>query len=46
LEGGPELFSQDTTVKVYESQIHDLEQLLGKKEIEIALLIYFWGRNG
>jgi len=27
--------------KVYESQIHDLEQLLGKKEMEIALLIYF-----
>ncbi len=45
LERGPELFAQDTTVKTYESQIHDLEQLLGKKEVEIALLKNFLGRS-
>ena len=46
LERGPELFSQDTTVKAYESQIQDLEQVLGKKEVEIALLKNFLGRSG
>ena len=38
LEKGPELFSQDSTVKEYEARIRDLEQLLGKKEVDIALL--------
>ena len=46
LERGPELFAQDTTVKEYEGQIQDLEQLLGKKEVEIALLKNFLGRSG
>ncbi len=36
LEREPELFAQDTTVKAYEGQIHDLEQLLGKGEVEVA----------
>ena len=46
LEKGPELFSQDSTVKEYEHHIRDLEQLLGKKEVEIALLKNFLGQNG
>lgn len=54
LEKGPELFSQDSTVQEYEGRIRDLEQLLGKKEVEIALLKNFFpqghrddvGQNG
>jgi transposase len=46
LEKGPELFSEDSTVQEYEGRIRDLEQLLGKKEVEIALLKNFLGRNG
>lgn len=38
LEKGPEIFAQDGTVAEYERRIADLEQLLGKKEVEIALL--------
>jgi transposase len=45
LEKGPELFAQDDTVAQYERQIVDLEQLLGKKEVEIALLKSFLGRG-
>jgi len=37
MEHGPELFSEDDTVKEYERRIAELEQLLGKKEVEIAL---------
>ena len=46
LERGPELFSEDDTVKDYERRIAELEQLLGKKEVEIALLKNFLGQNG
>lgn len=46
LEQGPELFSKDSTVKEYERRIAELEQLLGKKEVEIALLKNFLGQNG
>ena len=46
LERGPELFSEDDTVKEYERRIAELEQLLGKKEVEIALLKNFLGQNG
>ena len=46
LEKGPELFSQDSTVQEHEGRIRDLEQLLGKKEVEIALLKIFLGQNG
>lgn len=46
LERGPELFSEDDTVKGYERRIAELEQLLGKKEVEIALLKNFLGQNG
>jgi transposase len=38
LERGPELFQANTTHKKQNRRISDLEQLLGKKEVEIALL--------
>jgi transposase-like protein len=44
LENGPEVFDQDGVVAEYERRIADLEQLLGKKEVEIALLKNFLGR--
>ena len=46
LERGAELFAQDDSVQEYERRLADLEQLLGKKEVEIALLKNFLGRNG
>jgi transposase len=46
LEKGPELFVQDNTVQQYERRVAELEQLLGKKEVEIALLKNFLGQNG
>ena len=46
LERGAELFAQDDSVQEYERRLADLEQLLGKKEVEIALLRNFLGRNG
>ena len=45
LEKGPELFAHDGTVAQYEKRIAELEQLLGKKEVEIALLKNFLGRT-
>ncbi len=45
LERGPELFEHGDEVHEYERQIADLEQLLGKKEVEIALLKNFLGRS-
>ena len=45
LEKGPEIFAQDATVAEYERRIAKLEQLLGKKEVEIALLKNFLGRT-
>lgn len=45
LEKGPEIFSADTTVKEYEKRISGLEQLVGKKEVEIAFLKNFLGRT-
>lgn len=45
LEKGPEIFAQDGTIEQYERQIADLERLLGKKEVEIALLKNFLGRS-
>ncbi len=44
LENGPEVFDQEGVVADYEKRIADLEQLLGKKEVEIALLKNFLGR--
>lgn len=46
LERGAEVFAQDGTVQQYERRLAELEQLLGKKEVEIALLKNFLGRNG
>jgi transposase-like protein len=46
VEKAPEVFSRETTVQEYERQIRDLEQLLGKKEVEIALLKNFLGQRG
>lgn len=45
MEKGPEIFAQDGTVAEYERRIAELEQLLGKKEVEIALLKNFLGRT-
>jgi transposase-like protein len=45
LENGPELFSTQTTVKQYEKKITQLENLLGKKELEIAFLKNFLGQT-
>jgi transposase-like protein len=44
LEKGAEVFDQEGLTADYERHIADLEQLLGKKEVEIALLKNFLGR--
>jgi transposase-like protein len=44
LEKGPEIFAQDNLVAEYERRIADLERLIGRKEVEIALLKNFLGR--
>ncbi len=44
LEKGHEIFARDGTIAEYEQHIAKLEQLLGKKELEIALLKNFLGR--
>jgi len=41
LDNGAEVFGKDTTVAQYEKRIRELEQLLGRKEVEIALLRNF-----
>ena len=45
LERGPEMFAKDTTVQEYERRIGELERLIGKKEVEIALLKGFLSRE-
>ena len=45
LEKGPEVFAQDSIVAEYERRLAELERLLGKKEVEIALLKNFLGRT-
>lgn len=44
-EKGPEIFGQDGTIAEYEKRISELEQLLGKKEVEIAFLKNLLGRE-
>ena len=44
LENGPDVFDQDGNAAEYERRIAELEQLLGKKEVEIALLKNFLGQ--
>ena len=46
LECGPEIFERGSAARESERQVADLEQLLGKKEVEIALLKNFLGRSG
>jgi transposase len=45
LEKGAEVFAHDNSGAEYEQRIAQLEQLLGKKEVEIALLKNFLGRT-
>ena len=45
LERGPLLFERAETARDEEKRIAELEQLLGKKEVEIALLKNFLGRT-
>jgi transposase-like protein len=45
LDQGAEIFAQKGAVAEYERRIGELEQLLGKKEVEIALLKNFLGQN-
>jgi transposase-like protein len=45
LERGPEIFDGASGSRDSERRIADLEQVLGKKEVEIALLKNFLGRN-
>jgi transposase-like protein len=45
LERGPLLFERGVTVGDVDGRIAELEQLLGKKEVEIALLKNFLGRS-
>src|SRR3989304_131982 len=42
LERGPALFAEDGAVKECERRIRQLQQLVGKKEVEIALLKNFF----
>ena len=44
-ENGAEVFAKNGTVAEYERRIADLEQLLGKKEVEIALLKNWVGQR-
>ena len=46
VERAPEIFADETTVNEYERRIRDLELLLGRKEVEIALLKNFLGGSG
>jgi len=45
LERGSSIFSEGKAVDTRDRRIADLERLLGKKEVEIALLKNFLGRS-
>lgn len=45
LERGPAVFERGSRARETANRIHQLEQLLGKKEVEIALLKNFLGRS-
>ena len=45
IEKGPEIFSRDGDIAEYERRISELEHLVGKKEVEIALLKNFLGQS-
>jgi transposase-like protein len=46
LKKGPDIFAEDSVVARYEPRIAELEQLVGKKEDEIAVLEGFLGSGG
>lgn len=46
LEQGSELFSTKSAAANYEKKIAQLEQLVGKKELDIAFLKNFLGQTG
>ena len=41
LENGSAVFGKDTTLAAYEKRVKEMERLLGRKEVEIALLQNF-----
>ena len=43
LKKGPEVFSQKNSLREYEKRIDDLESIIGKQTVEIALLKKFLG---
>jgi transposase-like protein len=45
LERGPDIFARDSGLGESERRIAELEQLLGRKEVEIALLKNFLGHR-
>jgi len=45
LQRGPSLFERGEVARDGEKHVAELEQLLGKKEVEIALLKNFLGRS-
>ncbi|MDA3834496.1 MAG: transposase [Spirochaetales bacterium] len=45
LDKGADVFDQKGIVSEYEKQIKNLEQMIGKKEVEICLLKNFLGRT-
>lgn len=45
VERGPEVFAKNATVREYERRISELERLVGRKEVEIALLKGFLSRE-
>ena len=45
VERGPSLFERAEVARTGEKHVAELEQLLGKKEVEIALLKNFLGRS-
>lgn len=45
MEKGPEIFSEKNIVSQYEKRIAELERIIGKKEVEIALLKNFLGKE-
>ena len=45
LDKGPEVFGSSEEVREYEERIGQLERMLGKKEVEIALLKNFFSAS-
>ena len=45
LEQGPQIFENESSRSEAERKLAEMEQLLGKKEVEIALLKNFLGRG-